>query len=241
MMCFEEKDLLRLAMIRENEGATTRDRDVCKVVEQVLWGSEKCELSSLEICTCIKNRFQLEFDLTEIESAVKKRGRGRLEEVQGCYRLMPKVVNQLSSQESLLDQLRNYLMLFSQSRPKVDAEATLMLVQKYLYFCFNSNASNLLSLIGGNSEQIDSNAFTAKFNPSQEEIDTINDFIHWENAEKNKFMYSVVSSCYEYCLITANKNPTISKSIFRGKKFFLDTNIIFRIAGFNKDERWFVS
>lgn len=228
-------------MILENQGATTRDRYICKLVEYVLFDSEKSELSSLEICTCIKNRFQLEFDLTEIEAAVKKRGIGRLEETQGYYRLTPKVANQLSSQKSSLDQLRNYLTLFSQDRPNVDIEDTLMLVQKYLYFCFNSNASNLLSLIGENPKHIDSTTFTAEFNPSQEEIDIINDFIHWENAEKNKFMYSVVSSCYEYCLITANKSPTISKSIFRGKKFFLDTNIIFRIAGFNKDERRFVS
>lgn len=228
-------------MILENQGATTRDRYICKFVEYVLFDSEKSELSSLEICTCIKNRFQLEFDLTEIEAAVKKRGIGRLEETQGYYRLTPKVANQLSSQKSSLDQLRSYLTLFSQDRPNVDIEATLMLVQKYLYFCFNSNASNLLSLIGENPKHIDSTTFTAEFNPSQEEIDIINDFIHWENAEKNKFMYSVVSSCYEYCLITANKSPTISKSIFRGKKFFLDTNIIFRIAGFNKDERRFVS
>ena len=241
MMQFEEKDLLRLAMILENQGATTRDRYICKFVEYVLFDSEKSELSSLEICTCIKNRFQLEFDLTEIEAAVKKRGIGRLEETQGYYRLTPKVANQLSSQKSSLDQLRSYLTLFSQDRPNVDIEATLMLVQKYLYFCFNSNASNLLSLIGENPKHIDSTTFTAEFNPSQEEIDIINDFIHWENAEKNKFMYCVVSSCYEYCLITANKSPTISKSIFRGKKFFLDTNIIFRIAGFNKDERRFVS
>ena len=241
MMQFEEKDLLRLAMILENQGATTRDRYICKFVEYVLFDSEKSELSSLEICTCIKNRFQLEFDLTEIEAAVKKRGIGRLEETQGYYRLTPKVANQLSSQKSSLDQLRSYLTLFSQDRPNVDIEATLMLVQKYLYFCFNSNASNLLSLIGENPKHIDSTTFTAEFNPFQEEIDIINDFIHWENAEKNKFMYSVVSSCYEYCLITANKSPTISKSIFRGKKFFLDTNIIFRIAGFNKDERRFVS
>lgn len=241
MIHFEEKDLLRLAMILENQGATTRDRYICKFVEYILFDSEKSELSSLEICTRIKNRFQLEFDLTEIESAVKKRGRGRLEEAQGYYRLMPKVANQLSSQKSSLDQLRNYLTLFSQERQNVDIEATLMLVQKYLYFCFNSNASNLLSLIGENTKHIDGNAFTTEFTPSQEEIDIINDFIHWENADKNKFMYSVVSSCYEYCLITANKSPTISKSIFRGKKFFLDTNIIFRIAGFNKDERRFVS
>lgn len=44
----------------------------------------------------------------------------------------------------------------------------------------------MLSLIGENPKHIDSTTFTAEFNPSQEEIDIINDFIHWENAEKNK-------------------------------------------------------
>lgn len=175
-------------MILENQGATTRDRYICKFVEYILFDSEKSELSSLEICTRIKNRFQLEFDLTEIESAVKKRGRGRLEEAQGYYRLMPKVANQLSSQKSSLDQLRNYLTLFSQERQNVDIDATLMLVQKYLYFCFNSNVSNLLSLIGENTKHIDGNAFTTEFTPSQEEIDIINDFIHYNKFAVGHFL-----------------------------------------------------
>jgi hypothetical protein len=84
------------------------------------------------------------------------------------------------------------------------------------------------------------NSSAEHFSPSQKDISLINAFIAWNNSEKNKFFYSIVSCSYEYCLITARKEPAISRGVFRGKRFYLDTNIIFRMAGVNKDERSFV-
>ncbi len=241
MTNFEEKDLLRLSMILENQGATTRDKYICKFAEYILFDSEKNEQSSLEICTRIKNKFLLEFDITEIETAIKAKGRGRIVKNGLYYQLSEKTANQLAAQSSALEKLKYYLKLFSDERTDFDENALLSLIQSFLYYCFNSNAQNLLTIMDGDSEKISFLRFNSEFNPSSEEIEIINEFLRWENDDKNRFLYSVISSCYEYCLITSNKNPTISKSIFRGKKFFLDTNIIFRIAGFNKDERKFVS
>ena len=37
--------------------------------------------------------------------------------------------------------------------------------------------------------------------------------------------------------MTVKKDKTVFASIFKGKEFYLDANIIFRLAGFNKTER----
>ena len=57
MSNMEEKDILRLSMILENQGATTRDRYICKLVESVIFDSEKNALSIIEIFLAISDRF----------------------------------------------------------------------------------------------------------------------------------------------------------------------------------------
>ena len=47
----------------------------------------------------------------------------------------------------------------------------------------------------------------------------------------------MISSCFDYCMLTVKKDTTSFSDVFNGKQFFLDTNIIFRLAGFNKKER----
>lgn len=241
MSNIEEKDLLRLSMILENQGATTRDRYICKLVECVIFDSEKSELSIMEICSEIRERFQLEFDILEIETAIHSKSKRRIIPLNMKFQLSAKVINQLSNQTSALDKLKEYVHLFAKTRDDIDEDMLLDLIQKYIYFCFNSNAQNFAAIIGDSSKLCLNEKLDNNFKPTSDEIDLINDFICWQNADKDKFFYSVISSCYEYCLITANRNPVISKSIFRGKKFFLDTNIIFRIAGLNKEERRFVT
>ena len=228
-------------MILENQSATTRDRYICKFAEYIIFDSEKTELSIVDICTAIKEKFQLEFDLLEIEKAIKSKNKnsGRIIESSGYYRLSAKAADQISKQNSVSNQLKEYVRVYSEETGNNENEIY-ALILKYIYYCFNSNAKNFLSVIGA-QPKITVSADGYGFKYSQNEADLINGFMLWSNIEKNKLIYSIITSSYEYCLITSNKNPNISKSIFKNKQFFLDTNIIFRIAGLNKDERRFVT
>lgn len=228
-------------MILENQGETTRKKYICKLTECVIFDSEYDALSSLEICEGIRNRFQLEFDVQEIENAIAKRGKGRINIVNKKYMLLSKANDQLSTQVSAEEKLKKYVDVYAEQVQDVDANQLLGLIQKHLYYCFNSNAKNFNSIIGTDLKAYVDEDVINEFKPTPEEIDLINGFMLWKNPEKDKLLYSIVSSCYEYCLITTNKNPVISRSIFKGKKFFLDTNIIFRIAGINREERRFVT
>ncbi len=228
-------------MILENQGETTRNKYICKLTECVIFDSENGSLSSLEIYKCIRNRFQLEFDIQEIEKAIAKRGKNRIKIVNKKYMLSAKVNDQLSTQISAEEKIKKYVNDYIEQVQDIDANQLLSLIQKYLYYCFNSNAKNFNSIIGIDFKSNVEEDVINEFKPTPEEIDLINGFMLWNNPEKDKLLYSIVASCYEYCLITTNKNPVISKSIFKGKKFFLDTNIIFRIAGINQDDRMFVT
>lgn len=241
MLKNEESDLLRLAMMLDNQGNTTLEKYICKLVECVLFDLEDQELTTIEISKSIKSRFQLQFDVTEIQDAIRSKGKGRILISGSKYRLTPKVIDQLSSKVTITDQLKHFIRLFSRQQPvEIDEVEFLELLLNFLYYSFNSNVDNFLNIIGGTPQaQLESDDL-GSFSPNNDQVLLINSFLSWDNTEKNKLFYAIVSSSYEYCMITTKKNPKVSKSIFRGKCFFLDTNIIFRMAGINSDERRFV-
>jgi hypothetical protein len=85
--------------------------------------------------------------------------------------------------------------------------------------------NSILSLIN-NERVIDNN-----FSKNPEDTKLINEFLSWKNEEKDKFVYNTVSYGYIYCTLTVKKNDLLANKLFKGKKFILDANIIFRLAG----------
>ena len=232
-----ENNILRLALIMEDQSATTVDKYICKLVECVLFFSEDPRLSAIELSEQIAVDYKLEFDVLEIENAISKKSRGRIILADKKYELSPKVIDQLSRQTSFQALLEHYIQEFNfETKNTYDVDCLLRKLQEYLYFCFNSNKENLLSLLSVQSATVQS-SFVATNN----EVQQINEFVSWDNAEKNKLLYDIISFSYEYCMLTTKKDSLLSQRIFRGKKFYLDANIIFRMAGINKDERYFVT
>lgn len=228
---------MRLALIMEDHSATTVDKYICKLVEFVLYYSQYKQLCSVDLCKQIREQFQLEFDILEIENAIKNKARGRIVCFNRQYQLAPKAIEQLTKQDDPVSLLRKYIQIFiAYTGSNYDPSVLLTNLQVYLYQSFNSSAENLLSLL-----QSKPLAVSDKFSFSNEMVKQINEFIAWDNDEKNKLFYDIISFSYEYCMLTTKKNTLLSKRIFQGKRFFLDSNIIFRMAGINKDERQFVT
>ena len=232
-----KKDFLRLALVMNDQTATTVDKYICKLVESVLFDASGIELSALEICEQIKEKYQLEFDILEIEKAVSAKSRGRIIYTNRKYQLSPKALNQLKDLNDPLTLLNEYVAEFLREfNLDCSQEALFDKLQEYLYYSFNSSIENLMGLL-----EIKPLSEITGFSVSNEMVQLINDFIAWDNAEKNKLLYDLVSLSYEYCMLTTKKDTLLSKRIFKGKRFLLDSNIIFRMAGINKDERQFVT
>lgn len=88
------------------------------------------------------------------------------------------------------------------------------LLKEYLYFCFNSNKNSILALLDNVKENGE------QFKKSESDIKLINLFLNWENEEKNKFVYNIVSYGYVYCSLTVKKDEILANRLFRGKIYF---------------------
>lgn len=233
-----ENSMLRISLIMQDKSATTVEKYICKLVEFVLYNSESKALSAVELCKNIKEQFKLEFDVQELKMAIKNKSKGRIFcDNSHNYVLSDKVKEQLSKQTDPITLLKKYIKQFLKECNKTyNCDNLLITLQEYLYYAFNSNLSNLLELLENKSL-----SQATDFNISNEMVIQINDFISWDNEKKDELLYNIISFSYDYCMLTVKKDMLLSSKIFRGKRFFLDTNIIFRMTGINKDERQFVT
>lgn len=221
----------------QDQSATTLEKYVCKLVEYILFYSQANSLSAVELCKQIKEQFSLEFDVLEIENAVARKSRGRIILCDRKYQLSVKAVEQFKRVDNDPNSLlRSYILKFlKETKKEYNVDELLENIQKYLYYSFNSSTENFLGLckakITINTEKLDIPDYM---------VQQINEFISWENDEKNKLIYDIVSFSYEYCMLTTKKNDLLTRNLFKGKRFFLDANIVFRMAGINQDERQFV-
>lgn len=227
-----EQMLLRFAMILQSKAPSTLNKYICKLVEAVLL-EHQAGLNLYALSQAINSQFNLAFTEEEIEAAIVKKGQTRILIVNGMYSLSSSAIQSLAAQPSLSEKLNSIISKFV-SAEAIDTPVTdvTSLLLRYLYYCFNSNVDNLLSLF---EEKI---TYGVKsFEASAEEISIINTFVAWEDSEKDAIVYSLIATCYEYCMLTIKKDSILSAEIFKGKRFYLDANIIFRMAGVNNEER----
>lgn len=231
-----EQMITRLAMVLQNQAPSTLDKYICKLTENVLIDYPN-GLTLVEIENEIKDKFSLSFSIPEIKNAITKKSKKRIKYNNEVYYIEENIRTELLKQEPLMNKLHYYVCEFLKSNSKVNTtiENAEKVLLEYLYFCFNSNVNNLLNLLNQNNNELQ---YSKEI--SSEDIGIINEFISWNNNEKNEFVYNVVAICYEYCMLTIKNDNILSTELFNGKKFYLDSNIIFRIAGINKDERKFV-
>ena len=220
-------------MVLQNKAPSTLEKYIQKLAENVLVDYEN-GLSLLELEEEILDKFNLSFSTKEIQNALKQNSNKSIHFNKEKYYITEKTRSDLLKLEPITNTLKKQVNIFLKQHKDFDYPATQIenSLLSYLYFCFNSNVNNLLSLLNKEDKQL---SYSDEF--SDEDVEIINEFIEWDNDEKNEFIYKVVAICYEYCMLTVKNDNIISKQLFAGKKFYLDSNIIFRLAGINKDER----
>ena len=103
------------------------------------------------------------------------------------------------------------------------------LIYRAVYDNINTfSTENLNSLISENLKE----------NFSNEEIAVFNEFLDYDDYKKNSALYNIFLKATEFAIVTSGKGvKNLSKDIFKGKKYFLDTNIILRLIGIGGIER----
>ena len=232
-----EQTLLRLAMVLQDKAPSTLDKYICKLATSILFDYPE-GLNKTALSQKLNEQFNLDFTEREIENAIQRKGASTIKIEADLYYITDRTARLMQNSVSFSDSLERTINRYLQASGREEnGKAVHELLMKYLYYCFNSNVDNLLSLF--NKKEISPES--AVFEATNDEIITINGFLAWPDNDKDTLIYNIVAMCYEYCMLTMKKDNILSKELFKGKRFYIDANIIFRMAGINNEERQFVT
>lgn len=212
-----------------------------KVIESVLLECGAVEFSVHQIIDFIQERYSITFDeesVREIVTSKKEEGfltNQRNGDLFVCLSEKRKQTLQTKISNKTIDFfISEFQKEFTQLVAKVDSKAILY---KFLYDIFSTNTSSFQKLIDSKKDLSGIiNLESSNYNEKEKEI--INNFLQWDNFEKNKAVFDIASYALEYCMLT-NKNGSSSIHLdnLKNKSFYLDTNIIYRALGINGENR----
>lgn len=215
-----------------------------KFIEAVFVENENTSLNIHDLITAVETKFTLSFSFDETISIINK-SEEEIFTIQQKDKTIENSIVSLTEKrfKFLLNKentnnfekyTREFAESFLESETSVDKVNDILF--KYLFELLNTNIllySNILNpSIERHNSTIDSNKFT------QHEIIIINDFLTWDNSEKDKALYKLISYCIEYSLVAnhSSGDNTYLASL-RNKQFYLDNNIIYRAIGINGKNR----
>lgn len=108
------------------------------------------------------------------------------------------------------------------------------MIYRFLYDIFTTNLNSYEYYIKNEALAKDFSVDSSKY--EEDEVKLINSFLSYDNKDKDKAIFNIVSLSLEYCVLTGNGRQLYPEGL-RNKIFFLDTNIIYRAIGINGDER----
>lgn len=234
-------NIFRLAMILSSGQAQNFQTNLRKLVKLVLYDNFEIPIKLTQIQAIIEEQYSLAFSDSELLSAIKKYSDDIIintctDPVNNTYQLQPEAFKKIQEKQTV--NIGEYISMFLASEESEDSwefETVKELVYKFLYFSFNSDTKTVLELMNRKTSETKSYCVSDEFTPDEAKI--INAFLNWNYVPKNEFVLNLISSCFDYCMLTVKKDMSSFSSIFNGKEFYLDSNIIFRLAGFNKVER----
>ena len=237
----ERSSYLRLALMFGENKASTFNKNLEKMIALVLFDKYNTGLTITDIIADIRDKYALDFSDSEIIGTIHNKNQNRIiqinetrDEVLKAYSITPEEYEKIKRKTDD-STIRKIVALFLEEHEELDIseKAFCDLLVKYLYDVFNSNAETIQALMNGEHLGIKS----ANCDYSTDEKKILNAFIYWDNLDKNRCVYQLISCCFDYCMMTVRKDKTVYQTIFNQKKFYLDTNIVFRLMGLNNEKR----
>ena len=240
----KEEDIVRFAIFFGVGNSTNFNTNLRKMVEIVLHKVYPNTLSNEKIAEEIRSMYQMEFTNEEIYNAILTNKRNRFEIDQNDrktkhleVRLNAKTYQNIDGKyaEKNISGIVNEFYEKHTEFSSFGIEKIEEIIKRYIYLKFNKDAKELKAILTLSPADMVAEDRAMEFNEDEKEI--LNAFFSWENTKKDEVIYEILSSALEYCMLTTRKGNSISKTMFQGKVFYLDTNIIFRLAGLNGEER----
>jgi hypothetical protein len=239
------KNIIRTAAIvfSEESSAIKTITVQRKIIESLFIENDNKELNTDQIIDSLKNSLDMDFDNCEVNKIMSDSKHShfemRLDNKQDLFyfkldnkRYM--TLNDREEQNSIEPHIDNFIKnvyVGSISSGELNS-----ILHKYFYELLNKNISTFQKISKPTNKPkdlfIDPNIF------SVEEREAINEFLEWDDINKNKSIFALISYSLEYAIIT---NHYDSSAIFfnsiKNKEFFLDINVLYRAIGINGKNR----
>lgn len=232
---------LRLALMFGENKASTFNKNLEKMIALVLFDKYNDGLTVTDIITNIRNKYALDFSDSEVIRVIQQKKQRRIiqineenDEALKQYSITPEEYEKIEKKTDDIS-IRKIVAFFFEMHEgiNISEEEFCTLLIKYLYDIFNSNADTIRALINGDYLGVQ----PLNYEYSTKEKELINMFIYWDDSDKNRCIYQLISCCFDYCMMTVRKDKSVYRTIFNQKKFYLDINIIFRLMGLNNEKR----
>lgn len=232
------------AIIYSEESSAIKSSTVQrKIIESLFIENNNKELSIDNVIDELKNSLDMDFETEEVTKIVNDDKHAHFEvrldrkENDSYFKLSQKRFDILSAREiqySVLPHIQRFKESIYQgvlSTDKIDE-----ILHNYLYQLLNKNISVFQKIAKPTNKPkdffIDPTIFTLK------ERDAINDFLEWNDLDKNKSIFALISYSLEYAVITNNQESSaVFLNSIKNKTFFLDNNVLYRAIGLNGDNR----
>lgn len=233
----KRENLFRLALVTHCHAPETLNKYISLLAKMVIIESSETKFNARAISKLIKRKFDLEFLDEEIIYALYADDDFEFDRDEKKYSLKAEGIQRLKDSEQNTKPLEYYLKVFLEEfyphmQNKEKSRITEVIMQ-YIYFSFNSGKKSLSSLLTHSVHE----GISEDFSATDTDKKIINEFLDWDNSDKNECIYCIVSYCLDYGMLTSKKDVESYKKVFEGVQFYLDANIIFRLVGMNNIER----
>ena len=194
----------------------------------VLYQETSIALSVEELCERIEELSSLQYTEEDVKQAIVQINDGQIEVKDGSYALTS-LGQERCRQKEKSNSLSFYVEKFlssSEEEYTYNKSEIVDLVEKFVFLRYNENIQQIADIFDHCVEIGSSNE-----NFTDEEKDIINKFLNWNEEDKNKCVYTLISKAYDYCMINSKcASADLNLSKFH---FYIDTNILFRLLGLN--------
>lgn len=205
-----------------------------KIIESALFENGNKFISIPDLCNYISNTYELVFSEDEILNVIRSpRNSGfelSLYKRAQVVRLTENRMDALHSKiknKTIDDYIAEFEAIFNISAKEI--------IYRFLYELFSNDVGSFQRLINAKKQTANQYRINSQ-NYSESEKEIVNNFLNWEQPQKDKAIFDISSYAIEYSILT-NKNNSLSFQTLRNKQIYLDANVIYRALGINGASR----
>jgi hypothetical protein len=240
-----KKNITRTAAIiySEESSAIKSSTVQRKIIESLFIENNNIELTIDKVIDELKNSLDMDFETEEVTKIVNDDKHSHFEvrfdnkENDSYFKLSQKrfeILSQREQQNSIAPHIERFKETIYEgvlSTDKIDE-----ILHNYLYQLLNKNISVFQKIAKPTNKPTDLFIDPAIF--TIEEREAINEFLEWEDINKNKSIFALISYSLEYAVITNNQESSaVFLNSIKHKVFFLDNNVLYRAIGLNGENR----